>query len=109
MTTEALLSIHLEVALAIVNNYFVIHGLTRKILHVWMHRSCRHRMHVWLAYVLGHNGDAELPNIHLFVISSRDKSSAILNESNRIDGAEMFLVLLHNLLRISVELKNFLV
>ena len=109
MPTEALLSVHLEVALAIVNNDFVIHGLTRKILHVWVHRGCRHRMHVWLAYVLGHNWDTELPNIHLFVISCRDKSSTILNESDRIDGAEMLLVLLHNLLRVSVELKNFLV
>ena len=109
MPTEALLSVHLEVALAIVNNDFVIHGLTRKILHIWVHRGCRHRMHVRLAYVLRHNRDAEFPNIHLFVISCRDKSSAVLNESDRIDGAEMLLVLLHNLLRVCVKLKDLLI
>ena len=66
-------------------------------------------MHVRLAYVLSHNRDAELPHVHLFVVCSGDESSAILNKSDRIDRAQVFLVLLHNLLRVGVELQDFLV
>ena len=69
VSTEALLSVHLEVALAIVNNNLVVHGLTRKILHIWVHRGCWHRMHVRLAYVLCYDRNTEFPHIHLFVIS----------------------------------------
>lgn len=59
--------------------------------------------------MFGHHGDAELPHINFFVIGGGHKPSSILNESESIDRAKMFFVLLHNVFRVSIKLKDFLV
>lgn len=70
MSREALLAIELEVALAVVDNNFVVHGLAREVFHVWVHTSGGHGMHIRLADVLSDDWDTKLPYVHLFVVGS---------------------------------------
>lgn len=106
---ELLLSVHLEVALAVIDDYLVVHGLACEILHVWVHRSGGHCMHIWLTDVLSNDWDAELPHVHLLVISRGDEAAPILDERDRVDGTKMLFVLLHDLFRVRVELEDLLV
>ena len=85
MPAEALLAVHLEVALAIVYDDLVVHRLACKVLHVWMHGCCGYCVHIWLADVLGHDRNAKLPNIHFLVISRGNEAPSILDECDRID------------------------
>ena len=66
-------------------------------------------MHIWLTDVLSNDWDAELPHVHLLVISRGDEPAAILDERDRVDGTKMLFVLLHDLFRVSVELEDLLV
>lgn len=109
MTTESLLSVHFEIALAVVDHNFVVHGLACEVFHVGMHGCGGYGMHIWLADVLGYHWDAKLPHIHLLVICGRDEPSTILDERDGIDRTQMFLVLLHNFLGVGVELEDFFI
>ena len=109
MATESLLSVHFEIALAVVDHNFVVHRLACEVLHVRMHGCGGYGMHIWLTDVLGYHWNTKLPHIHLLVICGRDEPSAILNECDRIDRTQMLLVLLHNFLRVGVELKDLFI
>ena len=109
MPCELLLPIHLEVPLAVIYHNLVVHGLTREVFHVWMHRCCGDGVHVGFADVLRHNRDSELPNVDLLVVSCGDKSPPVFNERDGVDGAKVFLVLLNDFLRVCIKLENFLV
>ena len=85
MTSELLLTIHLEVALAIVNHDFVVHGLASEILSIWMHGCIWNGLHVRLTNVLGDYWDPELPKINLLVVCCRDKAATSLYEGNCVD------------------------
>ena len=85
MAAEALLTVHFEVALAVVDDDLVVHGLACKVLHVWMHGCCGYCVHIWLADVLGHDRNAKLPNIHLLVICRGNEAPSILDECDRIN------------------------
>lgn len=109
MPRELLLSVHLEVALTVVDHDLVVHRLASEVLHVWVHSGSRHRVHIWLADVLCNDRDSKLPHVHLFVVSSGDKSASIFNKRDRVDGPQMLLILLDDLFRIRVELEDLLV
>jgi hypothetical protein len=85
VTSELLLPVCLEVAFAIIDNNRVVHRLACKVLAVRMEGSCRNCMHIGFADVLGNYWDAELPDIHLFVIRCGHKTAAVLNEGYRVD------------------------
>ena len=68
MSSETLLTVQLEVAFAIVDDYFIIHALTSEVLLIGVHRGVRDRMHVRLGDVLGDNRYSELPHEDLLVI-----------------------------------------
>ena len=104
MTLELLLTVHLEVALAVIYHDLVVHRLTCEVLHVRMHGGGRDSMHVWFTDVLGHHGYAELPQVHLLVISSGDEASSIFDEGDRVYRAEMLLILLYYLFSIGIKL-----
>ena len=104
MSHEALLAVELEVTLAVIDDYFVVHGLACKVLHVWMHARSWHSMHVRLADVLGNDWNTKLPYVHFFVISCGHKPTTVLNEGDRIDRAEMLFILLHDLFRVRIVL-----
>jgi hypothetical protein len=81
VTIKHLFAIEFEVALAIVDYDFIIHGLTSEVLAIGVHRSGGDSVHVRLRDVLGHHWDTELPHIDFLVIRSRHKPSSILNKS----------------------------
>jgi len=70
MASKLLLSVHLEVALAVVNHYFVVHRLPGEVLSIRVHSCVRDRLHIRLTDVLGDYRNAELPEVHLLVICS---------------------------------------
>ena len=109
MAGEFFLSVHFEVSFTIIDNNLVIHWLASKVFHVWVHCSCWNCMHVWLTDVLCNHRDSKFPNINLFIISGRDKSSSILYECNCVNWAKMFLILLNNLFLICIKLENLFV
>jgi len=109
MTGKFLLSVHLEVALAVIYHYLIVHGLSSEVFHVGMHRSSRYGMHVWLTDVLGDDWDTELPDVDLLIVRSGDKSSPVFYECYGVNGAQMFLILLNDFFRVCVELEDFLV
>ena len=109
VASELFLAVHLEVAFAVIDNNLVVHRLACEVFLVWMHRGRGHCVHVWLAYVLGHNGDAKFPHVHLLVVGSRNEASSVLNESYCVNGAQMLLILLHNFLRVRIKLQDLFV
>ena len=74
-----------------------------------MHSGCWNCMHVWFTYVFSNHRDSKFPNINFFIISSRDKSSSILNECDRVDRAKMLLILLNDFFLVCIKLENLLV
>ena len=85
MAREFLLPVHLKIALTVVDDDFVVHGLPSKVLHVWVHGGRGYGVHVGLADVLGHHRDAKLPDVDLLVVSGRDEAPAVLDEGDGID------------------------
>lgn len=85
MTSELLFSVDLKVALAVIYHYFIIHRLAGKVLAIRVDSGCRDRLHIGLAYVFSNHRDAELPHVDLFVVCSRDKPSASLDEVDGVD------------------------
>ena len=59
--------------------------------------------------MLGHDWDAKLPQVYLLVIGGGDESFAVLDEGDRVDRAEVLLVLLDDLAGVGVELHNLFV
>jgi len=106
---ELLLPVQLEGALAVVDYHLVVHGLASEVLPVRVHRRVRDRLHVGLADVLCHHGDTELPKENLLIISCGNESPSSFDESDGVDGALVFLVLLRDLTRVRIELVNLLV
>lgn len=104
MPRELLLAVHLEVALAVVDDDLVVHGLPREVLAVRVHGRVGDRLHVRLADVLGHDGDAELPQVDLLVVCRRDEAAPALDEGDGVDRAEVLLVLLSDLACVNVIL-----
>ena len=111
MSWERLFAIRSELAiLAVIYLDFIVHGLAYKMLLVWVHSGCWHRMHVRFWYVFDRNGNSELPNIHFLVFRSRNKISAIFDESQGVYRTQMLLICLHNwLFSIQVILSNLFV
>lgn len=68
MARELFLAIHLEVAFAVVDHDLVVHRLACEVLLVGVHGGSGHSVHVRLADVLSHDGDAKLPHVHLLVV-----------------------------------------
>ena len=85
MTCEFLFAVHLEVALAVIDDNLVIHGLAREVFHIRVHRGGRHCMHVRLTDVLSHYRNSKLPNVHLFVVGCRHKSATTLDKSDCVN------------------------
>lgn len=61
VASKLLLAIHLEVAFAIIDHYFIVHGLAREVLAVRVHGGCRDGLHIRLRDVLCDHRYAELP------------------------------------------------
>lgn len=67
--TELLFAVHLEVTFAVVDHYFVVHGLAREILSIRMHCGRWDSLHIRLTNVFGYDWDAKFPKEDLFIIS----------------------------------------
>jgi len=87
VTCKLLLSIGLKVTLAVIDDDRVVHGLPNEILTVRVQGRCWNCMHVGLADVLCDHWNAELPDVDLLVVGSRDKSATVFDESDRVDRA----------------------
>lgn len=109
VTREFLLTIHLEVAFAIIDYDFVIHALASKILAIGVHCRIGDGLHVWFADVFCHDRDSKLPQVNLLVICCGHEPTAILNEGNCVNAAKVFFILLYYLAGIRIILKNLLV
>eukprot|EP00356_Strombidium_inclinatum_P006623 CAMPEP_0170495582 /NCGR_PEP_ID=MMETSP0208-20121228/17288_1 /TAXON_ID=197538 /ORGANISM="Strombidium inclinatum, Strain S3" /LENGTH=147 /DNA_ID=CAMNT_0010771869 /DNA_START=323 /DNA_END=766 /DNA_ORIENTATION=- len=59
--------------------------------------------------MLGNHRDPELPEVELLVVCRGDEATASFDECDGVDGTQMFLVLLHDLTRVDVELHNLFV
>lgn len=59
--------------------------------------------------MFSHDRNTELPNIDLLIVRRRDKALAVIDEGKTVDGSQMLLVLLNDLLGVSVVLKDLLV
>ena len=109
MTHELLLAVHLEVALAVVDHYLVVHGLPCEVLPIWMHCSSGYGLHIGLAYVFGDDWYAELPQINLLIICSAYKAAPILDEGDCVDASEVLFILLNDFTCVCVILYDLLV
>lgn len=59
--------------------------------------------------MLSYHRDTELPKVDLLVVCSRDKATAIFDESDGIDGTKVLLILLHNFRGVCVILNDLFV
>jgi hypothetical protein len=109
VASELLLTIHLEVALAIVNHDFVVHGLASEILSIRMHGCTWNGLHIRLTNVLGDYWYPELPKINLFVVCCGDKAATSLYEGYCVNRTQMLLILLCDLRSVSVVLQDLFV
>ena len=66
-------------------------------------------MHVWLGDVFDDNWDVIVPTANRLVVRCRQESSVVIDESDRIDGSQMLVVCLRNLLLPHVVLNDLLV
>jgi len=68
MSSKFLFSISFKIALAIIDDYCVIHRLTCKVFAIRVHSCCRNGVHIRLTYMLGNDRNAEFPNVDLLIV-----------------------------------------
>lgn len=74
-----------------------------------MHGSRWNRMHIRLTDMLCDDWNSELPDVDFLVVCCGNKAAAVLDECDRVDGAQMLLVLLDGLFLVDVILDYLLV
>lgn len=109
MAREGLLPVKLEVALTVVYDYLVVHGLTCKVLTIRVHCCGRNCMHIWLRDVLRDNWDAKLPDVHFFVVGGAYEAPAVLYKGQCVNRTKVLFVLLNDVFRIRVKLQDLFV
>lgn len=85
---------------------FIVQTLTGQPFAVRRQRNRRHRVHRWIRNVFHIDRNVPFPNAHTFVIGCGDEPTILVDERNRIDGAQMSIVLLHNVTATNVPLKQ---
>lgn len=109
MPREFLLPVQLEVTLAVIDNYFVVHWLPCEVFLVGMECRCGHCLHIWFCYVFRYYWNSKFPYEDLLVICCGDKTLTILYKCYCINSPLMFFILQHDLTWISIILHNLLI
>lgn len=65
----------------------------------------RHGVHVGLSDVLDHDRDIVVPRSDRLVVRGRDEPAVVVDEGDRVDGSEMLVVLLRDLVGVGVVLQ----
>ena len=65
----------------------------------------RHGVHVWFGDVLDNDGDIVVPSSNGFIVRGRDESTVVVDEGDGVDGSEMLVVLLDDLIGVDVVLE----
>ena len=72
-----------------------------------MQRDRWHRVHVRFCNILDDNGDVIVPSSNGLVVRGGDESSVVIDKGDGVDGSEMLVVSLHNLVCSCIILKGF--
>jgi len=89
---------------------FIVHRLADDPFFVRRLRHERHRMQAGLLDQLRVDGDSPFPNAHRFVVGRRAKPTVLVEKRDRVDGAQMPVVLLDDLaVATDVPLQDFLI
>ena len=71
-----------------------------------MQRDGWHGVHVWLCNVLDHHGDIIVPCADRLVIRGCHEPPVLVYEGDRVDRAQMLIILLCDLSRVHIVLKT---
>jgi hypothetical protein len=78
-------------------------------LTVGVNRNSRHRVHVRLGNVFDDDGDIVIPPSDRLVVRSRQESSVVVDPGDGVDGSQVLIVLLRDLLLSQIVLNDLLV
>lgn len=70
----------------------------------WVDGDGWHRVHIGLSNVLDNDGNVVVPSSNTLVVRGSDEPSVFVDESDGVDGAEMLVVLLRDLVRVGIVL-----
>jgi len=77
-----------------------------KRLTVRMKSNGRHGVHVWFGDVLDDDGNIVVPSSNGLVVRGRDEPTVVVDEGDGVDGSEMLVVLLDDLIGVDVVLEE---
>lgn len=63
-----------------------------------------HRVHVWFGNVFDHDGNIVIPTTYRLVVRSGYETSILVYERNRVDGSQVLIICLDDLIRTQVVL-----
>lgn len=104
MTGERLLAVHLETIQRRKYDDLIVQTLARQPLAVRRQRHRWHGMHRRIGNVFDINGDVPFPDAHRFIVGRRDEPTILVDERDRVHGAQMPIVFLNNIAASNVPL-----
>lgn len=109
MAGERLLAIHLEAIERRKDDDLVVQTLAGQPFAVRRQCDGRHRVHRRIGNVLDVDRNVPLPDAHRFVVGRRDEPTVLVDERDRVDGAQMPIVLLDDVTASDVPLGDWII
>mmetsp|Transcript_14081 Transcript_14081/g.36317 ORF Transcript_14081/g.36317 Transcript_14081/m.36317 type:complete len:202 (-) Transcript_14081:496-1101(-) len=107
--SEDALSVHPELVPDCENAHRVVQRLAHEVRAGRVDRHRGHRVHRRVRDVLDLHGNAKVPHPQGLVVAAGHETPVLIHKGDRVDGAQVLVVLLDDVARLRVELVNLLV